>query len=269
MKKFISKKGMVLAVLSLALIAAIAIGGSLAYFSDSDEVTNTFTMGKVTIDLDEPNWEEDSGLELAPGNVRVKDPTVTATQGQSYMRVRMEIVDGEGNYITDDAQLALILETLYYDTTYDASALTQNLAPDAKYSVAELNALCAQNKIHKEYNKSKFIFAGIETGNKAVRYYNYIANDGIFDADKTPADSAVLFSNVVIPSNWHNEEIFILNGDEYETTENGGIEVTIRGSGYKLRIEAQAIQSAEMASAAEAFAALNAATEVTIDASGI
>ena len=262
----ISKKGFVLTVLSLVLIAVIAIGGSVAYFTDYDEVTNTFTMGRVKIGLDEPGWDDGDGLDLLPGNVRTKDPTVTAREGQSYMRIRMEIVDGGGNYITNADQLNLILETLYYDKEYGTAA--PNIAENRKYSTTELQALIVQGKIDREYNKTDFVFAGIKTGNPAVRYYNYMANSGIFDAEAASPYTAVLFSNVVIAKDWNNEEIFILDGDEYETTPGGGLEVTVKGTGYKIILTAEAIQSSDMANALEAFMALDAATNVTRDTSG-
>lgn len=262
----ISKKGLVLMILSLILIAVIAISGSLAYFTNYDEVTNTFTMGRVKIGLDEPGWDEDDGKELLPGSVRTKDPTVTAMEGQSYMRIRMEIVDGDGNYITDADQLQLILDSLYYDKAYGTAL--PNIAESQRYSVAGLQTLITQGKIDQQYNKTDFAFAGIETGKPAVRYYNYIANGGIFDATTTPSDTAVLFSNVVIAKDWSNKEIFTLSGDEYEATPTGGLEVIVKGTGYKIRLQAEAIQSTDVSGAAEAFTELDAATGVTRDTSG-
>lgn len=266
-KLFRNKKALTLMILSLTLIAVMAFGGTLAYFTDFDEVTNTFTMGKVNIELDEPNWDEDAGLDLYPGNVRDKDPTVTAKEGKSYLRIRMEIVDGDDKLITDTDRINLILNTLYFDTAFGTAGA--NIDGTKKYTVAELNTLASANKINKEYNRTDYAFAGIETGKPGVRYYNYVANAGIFDGNKTPADSAMLFSSVVIPKDWHNEEIFDLNGDEYETTDNGSLEVTVAGNGYKLVLKAEAIQASDMTNAAEAFAALNDATGVTIDASGV
>lgn len=54
-------------ILSLCLVAVLAltaIGGSLAYFTDTDNATNTFTSGKVDIDLEE-NFTQ--GSKLLPG----------------------------------------------------------------------------------------------------------------------------------------------------------------------------------------------------------
>lgn len=264
------KKNLIVTGLSLLLIAAIGIGRTIAYFTDYDEAENTFTMGSIKIDLEEPNWDASDGLDILPGSVRVKDPTVTAVDGQSYMRIRMEIVDGDGNYITDTNRLKLIMDTLFYDTSYAVSAVpvTQNLIEGQKYSTAELQTLINNSAIYKEYNMDAFAFAGIETGNPAVRYYNYIANGGIFDAAAAPPDTAVLFSNIVISKDWNNAEIYILSGDQYTTTPSGGLEVTAKGTGYKLIIKAEAIQSAEMNSASEAFKALDDAAGITRDTSG-
>jgi len=259
----ISKKNVLLTALAVALVAVLAIGGSIAYFTDYDEAVNTFTMGKVKINLTEPGWHEDDGKGLLPGSVRTKDPTVTATEGQSYMRVRMDIVDGNGNYITNAQQRDLILKTLFYDKAYGTAS--PNLAADQKYTVAGLASLVTQDKINAEYNKTNFAFAGILTGNPSVRYYNYI---GIFDAAKTPPDKAVLFSNIVIPKDWNNTEIFILDGDQYTVSPSGAVEVTVKGTGYKLRLKAEAIQSVGMANANEAYQALDDATHVTRDTSG-
>jgi len=256
MKKiFENKKRIALTTLAAILIAVIAISGTLAYFTDKDEVVNTFTMGKVDISLDEPNWNDDDGSELLPGNVREKDPTVTAIEGTSYMRIRMELVDGEGNLITDQDRIDLILETLYYDKE-DVIDLSK------RYKTSELTALETSGDIQFEYNKDLFEFAGIETGKPGARYYNYKT---VLEQD----DVAVLFTHVIIPRDWHNEQIFTLGGDEYETTSNGSIEVITKGTGYKIIIKAEAIQAEEIDSAEDAFELLNESTGVTIDDSVI
>ena len=74
------KKILVLAV-SVALVAILAIGGSLAYFTDTDEATNTFTAGGVAIDLIEQQVNEDgTALEAFKQN-QVLMPIVGFAQG--------------------------------------------------------------------------------------------------------------------------------------------------------------------------------------------
>jgi predicted ribosomally synthesized peptide with SipW-like signal peptide len=52
-----------------------AAGATVAWLTASASVSNTFTVGKIAISLDEPNWEENS--KIYPGAAISKDPTVT------------------------------------------------------------------------------------------------------------------------------------------------------------------------------------------------
>ena len=45
------KKKLTLVVTCVVLVAAMVIGGTLAYFTDTDKATNTFTVGNVKMDL--------------------------------------------------------------------------------------------------------------------------------------------------------------------------------------------------------------------------
>ena len=60
--------------LSAALIGVLAIGGALAYFTDGDTATNTFTVGKISLDLQEPNWVPPE--DITPNQEIEKDPQV-------------------------------------------------------------------------------------------------------------------------------------------------------------------------------------------------
>lgn len=79
--------------LVIALAATAVIGGTLAYFTDDDEATNTFTVGNVSIDLTEPNWEgtgKEDAPEVYPGEALAKDPTVT-NDGKNPCFVRISV----------------------------------------------------------------------------------------------------------------------------------------------------------------------------------
>lgn len=254
MSRINHKRSLLIAGLSLVLVAVISAGGTIAYFSGSDEVKNTLSLGRVEISLDEPSWDPEKGLELRPGGRADKDPIVTAAEGDSYMRVKMEIVDGEDKSITDEARLSLILQTLWYDK---GGALADS---STKYLTAELEQLEADGKVDSGYNKEQFTFAGIEEGNPSVRYYHY---NGIFSA--ASGDTAVLFTDMIVPRDWHNGEIFALSGDSYTVLDSGVIEITQKGTGYKILLTGEAIQAEEMESAEEAFAALDDATGVIRD----
>lgn len=80
------KKKIVSLCLCVALLAVAVIGGTLAYFTDTQDVTNTFSFSKnVTITLDETDITKDDGSrtetgndyeDIYPGQTVVKDPIV-------------------------------------------------------------------------------------------------------------------------------------------------------------------------------------------------
>lgn len=69
-------KKIIAIVLLVVLVAAISIGATLAYLTDRDSEVNTFTIGDVSIDLEE-EFEQDS--TLIPGVEIEKKPTITNT----------------------------------------------------------------------------------------------------------------------------------------------------------------------------------------------
>lgn len=87
MKKF--KKSIVALSLSTAMLA-IAGFGTLAYFTDTETASNSFTVGKVDIDLREESWHEENGV-IIPGRTIEKDPTVIIQQGSVESYVRMVV----------------------------------------------------------------------------------------------------------------------------------------------------------------------------------
>jgi len=87
-------KKKILALTLCVVMAAIAVvGGTLAYFTDTDDATNTFTVGNVNIELTEPKWDEAGSAdapEVYPGEALAKDPTVT-NKGANPCFVRISI----------------------------------------------------------------------------------------------------------------------------------------------------------------------------------
>lgn len=93
-----TKKNILSIVVALALVAALAVGATLAFFSDEDTATNTFTMGKVDIDLKESDdggetWTDD-GLtfeKLVPGDTTPKMAKVTVAQDSNDCYIAMTV----------------------------------------------------------------------------------------------------------------------------------------------------------------------------------
>ena len=88
-----SKRKIVLLALAVCMVAILAVGGTLAYFTAEDDATNTFTVGNVKIDLTEPNWKESGSVdapEVYPTEPLAKDPTVT-NDGANPCFVRISV----------------------------------------------------------------------------------------------------------------------------------------------------------------------------------
>lgn len=95
------KRGL-LVLLCVAAIVASTIFGTLAYLTDSDANTNTFTVGNIRIKLDEAAVNPDGSLvtgyenrvhsnqyHLLPGQTYIKDPRVTVAYDSEDAYVRM------------------------------------------------------------------------------------------------------------------------------------------------------------------------------------
>lgn len=103
------KKGQKVAVLAMSgtLLVAASVMGTMAYLQDKDTVTNTFTVGKVDlilneakVNLDGTYVEDENGnvsrvkaneYHLLPGHTYQKDPTVTIQAGSEDCYVRMMV----------------------------------------------------------------------------------------------------------------------------------------------------------------------------------
>lgn len=95
-------KALLLTLCAVLLIAASVLG-TMAYLTSTDTVTNTFTVGKVEIKLDEAKVNANgipeegaarvtaNSYKLMPGTTYTKDPTVTVLKGSEDSYVRMKV----------------------------------------------------------------------------------------------------------------------------------------------------------------------------------
>lgn len=220
-----TKKKIAILVLAFVMLASGVVGGTLAYLTDSGSATNVFTLGQIDVDITEPDWDPSTdpghngdGLGILPGDTFDKTPTIEATQGDSYMRVKLEIIDTTtGLPITDAGRRALILDMIRFDD--GSPAITEGTA----YSLADLTGSPTVS--------SEFAYDSTR-GATGVLYYTYDDADDIFSAAAT--DTAVLFTNIVIPTDY--------DAGDFQTIGNFNIKVTV-----------EAIQSDNVADAAAAY----------------
>lgn len=193
----------ILMALCAVLLVAASVMGTLAYLTSTDTVTNTFTVGNVQIKLDEAKvdgngkaladgtrWhptDNDPKQEyhLLPGHTYDKDPTVTVLKGSDKSYVRM-LVTVTFETPLDKTWVGTELDGIF--TGYNASAWPREGAPKVNYN-----------------NDGKVTSIEYE--------YRYSA---IVEGKKNGANADVelpdLFTNIVIPDTYTNEQIAALNG---------------------------------------------------------
>lgn len=101
-------KALILTLCAVLLVAA-TIFDTMAYLTSTDTVTNTFTVGKVNIKLDEAKANSDGTLvegaervkansyKLLPGHTYNKDPMVTVLSGSESSYVKMTVTFSKAN----------------------------------------------------------------------------------------------------------------------------------------------------------------------------
>ena len=94
-----NKKQIIATTSAAALALTVGIGGTLAWLYDvTDPITNTFTVGNVTLSLAESKGEgegNNKSFTVSPGTSVAKDPKVTVGAGSDdcYVFVKVDEVD--------------------------------------------------------------------------------------------------------------------------------------------------------------------------------
>lgn len=193
---------------ALALVAAISIGGTIAYLTSNDEVVNTFTVGNVAIKLDEAKANTDGSLvpnadrvkandyKLLPGHTYNKDPMVTVLKDSEDCYVKMTVTFTKANeldaiFAPTGAELTSIFNGydaanwIYKGNTKDTTANTRTYEFWYKEVVksaatdTELDALFDQIVVPGEITKEQL--ATIKDMKIIVNAYA-IQADGMTDA---------------------------------------------------------------------------------------
>ncbi|WP_455719389.1 TasA family protein [Agathobacter sp.] len=139
-------KRMGLSIAAASLVGVLAMGATLAYFTDKDSASNVFTMGKVGIDLVEDTKEgesveiTDSGIHydgIVPGDEvsKIANVVVDSDSEDAYIRVMVtadssskelldhmaELTDQIRNIVAEDEKWTLKADGyLYYSDIVSA-----------------------------------------------------------------------------------------------------------------------------------------------------
>ena len=208
------------------MLVAIGVVGTLAYLTDdAGEMTNTFTVGNVTIKLDEAvvekaetgdykyvatddRTEEGQTYELLlPGDKVKKDPTITVDENSADCWVFMEV-------------------TLDFDQA-------KLLAKAAGATAADVDNANAAAAILGDFDASKWTIKAYKQDTDA----NTITFVAGYNTALAAEETAVLFTEVTVPASLENADMEAING-------------------MKMVFFARAIQKSGLADIDEAYTAL-------------
>ena len=140
-------KALLLTLCAVLLVAASVLG-TMAYLTSTDEVQNTFTVGQVSIKLDEAKANTDGTLvegadrvkansyKLLPGHTYAKDPMVTVLNGSESSYIKMTVTFSKANELDaifdpDGATLTTIFNG-YDSSNWTYKGNTKNAADDTR-----------------------------------------------------------------------------------------------------------------------------------------
>lgn len=113
-----NKKRIFIGLLAGVLISGLAIGGTLAWLTDKEEVTNTFSIGNVDIKINE-EYDPEDGTDIYPGKVVTKIPTVkNIGKNPAYIRVKVAIDSHIAKFLTLDYKLGAASTEWFIENGY-------------------------------------------------------------------------------------------------------------------------------------------------------
>ena len=179
-----------LTVCSAALLVCVTVGATVAYLTSTDTVTNTFTVGKVQIKLDEAAANADGSLikdadrvkansyKLLPGHTYNKDPMVTVLKDSEKSYVKMTV------------------------TFSKAAALDAIFAPNGANMTSIFNGYDSTNWNYK---------GNTEDTGKDTRTYEFWYKEAVAAPDADVKLDA-LFDSITVPGSITNAQLATLEG---------------------------------------------------------
>lgn len=118
------KKNMKPILIAGAAVACLGIAGVSAYFTDAAKITNTFTVGKVDVTPNEPDWEPPENI--VPNQEFNKNPEVTNSgKNSAYIFIQVKIPKAKVAYADQDGtkqNTDLSTSVALFDCAYNGTA---------------------------------------------------------------------------------------------------------------------------------------------------
>ena len=218
--------------------------GTIAYLTSTDAVKNTFTVGNVSIKLDEAKVTEDGKIvegadrvhendyKLLPGLTYTKDPTVTVENGSEESYVRMKVTFNNAKAI-----IAMCTDPEFAE---DGPTGVENAYPLIRMvnfveaNTAKWDGIIPDNMVETEDMLGDAKYFVYDKAADTLTYYFYYTET--VAAPTADVVLPTLFDSITVPE-W-------VTGDQLKALD-----------GFQINAVAEAIQAAGFASADEAWAA--------------
>lgn len=219
MKAKTKTKALLMSLCAVLLVAASVLG-TMAYLTDSKDVKNTFTVGNVSIDLDEAKVNTDgtvvtgadrvktNSYKLLPGHTYTKDPTVTVLKPSVASYVRMKVTFNNASQI-----IAMCTDPEFAE---DGPTGVENAFPLIRMvKFVEANAAKWDGIIPDNMVDTKDMLADpkyIDAKNDTLTYYFYYKET--VEAPTADVKLATLFDSINVPEWATNDQLKALQGFE-------------------------------------------------------
>ena len=149
-------------IMTLAGILCLAsVGGVSAYLTDYEKVSNEFTVGKVDIELKEPEWKPEENKKIEPSKVIHKDPQITNTGTNDafvYMEVSIPMANVEAAAENGERLGKKVQELFYFEAKDSWMQLSvQNAESRRTYTYAYKKILKPQETSETLFDTVKFL----------------------------------------------------------------------------------------------------------------
>ena len=149
-------------IMTLAGILCLAsVGGVSAYLTDYEKVSNEFTVGKVDIELKEPEWKPEENKKIEPSKVIHKDPQITNTGTNDafvYMEVSIPMANVEAAAENGERLGKKVQELVYFEAKDSWMQLSvQNTESRRTYTYAYTKILKPQETSEALFDTVKFL----------------------------------------------------------------------------------------------------------------
>lgn len=149
-------------IMALAGILCLAsVGGVSAYLTDYEKVSNEFTVGKVDIELKEPEWKLEENKKIEPSKVIHKDPQITNTGTNDafvYMEVSIPMANVEAAAENGERLGKKVQELFYFEAKDSWMQLSvQNTESRRTYTYAYKKILKPQETSEALFDTVKFL----------------------------------------------------------------------------------------------------------------